>query len=78
LSLADAIAVAKEKNPAFQQAQNNRGPAAWAVRGAFTSLVIPSVTASGSLGYTGSGSQTFLTQSVFQSGSTVSSFYDLD
>ncbi|HZE94273.1 MAG TPA: TolC family protein [Gemmatimonadales bacterium] len=77
LSLADAIAVAKEKNPAFQQAQNNRGPAAWAVRGAFTSLVIPSVTAAGGMGYTGSGSQTFLTQSVFQSGSTISSFYDL-
>lgn len=77
LSLADAIAVAREKNPAFRQAQNNRGPAAWAVRGAYSSLLIPSVTASGGMSYTGPGSQTFLAQSFSQSVSTVSSFYDL-
>jgi len=77
LSLADAISVAKEKNPAFQQAQNNRGPAAWGVRGAFSSLLIPSVMASGGMSYTGPGSQTFLAQSFSQSVSTVSSFYDL-
>ncbi|PYP38934.1 MAG: hypothetical protein DMD48_08230, partial [Gemmatimonadetes bacterium] len=77
LSLADAISVAKEKNPAFQQAQNNRGPAAWAVRGAFSSLLVPSVMASGGMSYTGPGSQTFLAQSFSQSVSTVSSFYDL-
>src|SRR6266498_3201570 len=77
LSLADAISVAKEKNPAFQQAQNNRGPAAWGVRGAYSSLLIPSLTASGGMSYTGPGSQTFLTESFTQSVSTVSSFYDL-
>src|SRR6266487_3988306 len=77
LSLADAISVAKEKNPAFQQAQNNRGPAAWAVRGAFSSLLVPSVVASGSMSYTGPGSQTFLATSFSQPVSTVSSFYDL-
>lgn len=77
LSLADAISVAKQQNPAFQQAQNNRGPAAWGVRGAFSSLVVPSVTAAGGMTYTGPGSQTFLTSSFTQSVSTVSSFYDL-
>src|SRR6266508_2580995 len=77
LSLADAIAVAREKNPAYRQAQNNRGPAAWGVRNAYSSLLIPSITASGGMSYTGPGSQTFLAQSFSQSVSTVSSFYDL-
>lgn len=77
LSLADAIAVAREKNPAYRQAENNRGPAAWGVRNAYSSLLIPSFTASGGMSYTGPGSQTFLAQSFSQSVSTVSSFYDL-
>lgn len=77
LSLADAIAVARDKNPAFRQVQNNRGPAAWGVRNAYSSLLIPTVTASGGMSYTGPGSQTFLAQSFSQSVSTVSSFYDL-
>ena len=77
LSLADAIAVARDKNPAYRQAQNNRGPAAWGVRNAISSLLIPSFTASGGMNYTGPGSQTFLTSSFTQSVSTVSSFYDL-
>ena len=77
LSLADAIAVAREKNPAYRQAQNNRGPAAWGVRNAYSSLLIPTVTAAGGMSYTGPGSQTFLAQSFSQSVSTVSSFYDL-
>ena len=77
LSLHDAIAVAREKNPAYRQAENNRGPAAWGVRGAYSSLLIPSVTASGGMTYTGPGSQTFLAQSFSQSVSTVSSSYDL-
>ncbi|OLB48504.1 MAG: hypothetical protein AUI08_10610 [Gemmatimonadetes bacterium 13_2_20CM_2_65_7] len=77
LSLADAIAVARDKNPAYRQVLNNRGPAAWGVRSAISSLVIPTLTASGGMTYTGPGSQTFLTQSFSQSISTVSSFYDL-
>src|SRR5437867_8680267 len=36
LSLADAIASAREKNPAFREVQNNRGPAAWGVRNAYS------------------------------------------
>ncbi len=77
LSLADAIAIARDRNPIYREALNNRGPAAWAVRGAFSSLVIPSVTAAGGMSYTGPGSQTFLSSSFSQSVSTVSSFYDL-
>src|SRR5258705_7165640 len=77
LSLSDAIAVAREKNPAFRQAQNNRAPAAWGVRGAYSSLLIPSIITSGGMSYTGPGSQTFLSSSFTQSVSTVSSFYDV-
>jgi outer membrane protein len=77
LSLADAISVARDKNPAYRQTLNDRGPAAWGVRSAISSLFIPSVNAAGGMSYTGSGSQTFLSSSFSQSVSTVSSFYDL-
>lgn len=77
LSLADAIALAREQNPAYRQALNNRGPAAWGVRNAYTSLLIPTVTTAAGMSYTGPGSQTFLSSSFSQSVSTVSSFYDL-
>src|SRR5881628_4262160 len=66
LSLADAIALARERNPAYRQAQNNRGPAAWGVRNAWGQLV-PSLTTSAGMSYTGPGSQTFLTSSFTQS-----------
>jgi outer membrane protein len=77
LSLADAIAVAREKNPAYRQALSNRGPAAWGVRNAITSVFLPSFTVAGGMTYTGPGSQTFLTQSFSQQVSTLSSFYNL-
>jgi outer membrane protein len=77
LSLADAIALARDQNPAYRQALNNRGPAAWGVRNAYTSLLIPNVTTAAGMSYTGQGSQTFLSSSFSQSVSTVSSFYDL-
>jgi outer membrane protein len=77
LSLADAISVARENNPGYRRAQNNRGPASWAVRNAYSSLILPSFSAAGGMTYTGPGSQTFLAQSFSQSVSTLSSFYDL-
>ncbi len=46
LSLADAIAIARDRNPVYRQALNNRGPAAWGVRNAYSSLLIPNVTTS--------------------------------
>jgi outer membrane protein len=76
LSLADAIALARERNPAYRQALNNHGPAAWGVRNAWGQL-LPSVSTGAGMSYTGPGSQTFLSSSFTQSVSTVSSFYNL-
>ncbi len=77
LSLADAIAIARDHNPIYRQTLNNRGPAAWANRNAFASLLIPQASLSGSLGYSGTGSQRFLTSNFSQSYSTVSSSYSI-
>jgi outer membrane protein len=76
LSLADAIALAREYSPPYRQAQNDRGPAAWGARNAYASF-LPSVTASGGLGYAGPGQQRFLTQDFSQSVGTWSSSYNL-
>jgi len=51
LSLADAIAIAREQNPAYRQVLNNRGPAAWGTRSAYSSLLLPSVMVSGGVAY---------------------------
>ena len=77
LSLADAIALARAHNPAYRQFLNDRHPAAWAVRNAAASLLIPTVTASGALGYAGPGQQNFLTSSFSQSVATWSTNYAL-
>ncbi len=77
LSLVDAIAIAHEHNPSYRQTLNNRGPSAWGVRNAFASLVLPSVTASGGIGYSGPGQQRFLTSNFSQSVATLSSNYSL-
>src|SRR2546428_17841 len=77
LSLADAIALAREHNPAYRQTIHDRSPAAWGVRNAWSSLWLPSVTASGGVGYAGPGEQNFLTSSFSQSVSTWSSSYSL-
>src|SRR2546430_16684917 len=75
LSLADAIALARQHNPAYRQTIHDRSPAAWGVRNAWSSLWLPSVTASGGVGYAGPGEQNFLTASFSQSVSTWSSNY---
>jgi len=75
LSLADAIALARQHNPAYRQTIHDRSPAAWGVRNAWSSLWLPSVTASGGVGYAGPGEQNFLTSSFSQSVSTWSSNY---
>ena len=75
LSLSDAIALAREHNPAYRQTIHDRSPAAWSVRNAWSSLWLPSVTASGGVGYAGPGEQNFLTSSFSQSVSTWSSSY---
>lgn len=77
LSLADAITIAREHSPAYRQATNDRTPAAWGVRNAWSALFMPSLTASGGVSYTGPGEQTFLTSSFEQDVSTISSSYNL-
>jgi len=75
LSLADAIALARQHNPLYRQTIHDRSPAAWGVRSAWSSLWLPSVTASGGVAYAGPGEQNFLTSSFSQSVSTWSSSY---
>lgn len=76
LSLADALALAREYSPAYRQALHDRSPAAWGVRNAYASL-LPSVTASGGLGYAGPGQQRFLTADFSQSVGVWSTNYNL-
>jgi outer membrane protein len=77
LSLTDALSIAREHNPAYRQTVNNRGPAAWANRNAFANLIIPQATAQGTLGYSGTGSQRFLSSNFSQSYATVNSSYSI-
>lgn len=77
LSLADAIAIAREHNPAYRQALNTRAPAVWGERNAWASLVLPTFSASGGLGYSGPGQQRFLTSNFSQTVATSSSNYNL-
>jgi outer membrane protein len=76
LSLTDALALARQYSPAYRQALNDRGPAAWGTRNAYASL-LPSVTASGGLGYAGPGQQRFLTADFSQTVGTWSTNYNL-
>jgi outer membrane protein len=75
LSLTDAITLARANNPFYRQAINDRAPAAWAVRSAWSTMLVPSVSAAGGIGYAGPGQQTFLTSNFSQSVSTLSSSY---
>lgn len=77
LSLADALRIARDHNPAFLQVVNNRGPAAWANRNAWLSLFVPTAQAQGTMGYSGTGSQRFLSSNFSQTYATVSSNYSI-
>ena len=76
LSLANAIALARDSSPAYRQALHDRAPAAWGVRNAWGSF-LPTVTASAGGGYAGPGEQTFLTASFSQNVATWSSNYSV-
>jgi len=54
LSLADAVSLAAENNPEYQTQRNQLRSAMWGVRAAYGSW-LPSVSASGGLGYTATG-----------------------
>src|SRR5437762_3243061 len=77
LSLADALALAHAHNPLYRQVLHDRGPAGWAARNAWSSTFLPTLTASGGVGYAGSGQQRFLTANFSQNVSTLSSSYGL-
>src|SRR5947207_6671833 len=75
LSLADAIALARQHNPAYRVTLNDRTPAGWGVRNAWSSLLLPNLTVSGGVAYAGPGEQNFLTSSFSRGVSTWSSSY---
>jgi outer membrane protein len=58
LSLADALAQARRNSPTYRQVLNNEAPAKWGVRNAYGNL-LPSVSASADMGYTGEGESNF-------------------
>ncbi|HEX4562620.1 MAG TPA: TolC family protein [Gemmatimonadales bacterium] len=78
LSLSDAIAIARDNNPAYRQTLSTRTASLWNARSAWANLFIPQASASGSIGYTGAGSQNFLATSFSQPTSTASSQYSLN
>ena len=78
LSLSDAITIARDNNPAYRQTLATRTASLWNARSAWANLFIPTATASGSIGYTGAGSQNFLATSFSQPVSTASSNYSLN
>lgn len=74
LSLADALAQARVNSPSFRSAQNDNQVAAWSVRNAYGALV-PTLSVSSGMGYTGSGSSTFGGTNFNQSSPALTSTY---
>ena len=83
LSLEEALGQARSNSPTYRQTLNDANPAKWAVRNAYGNL-LPSVTASGDLGYTGSGQSNFgggfvrPTSAFLTSGYSLGLFWQLD
>jgi outer membrane protein len=76
LTLDDALRQARANSPAYRQTLNNASPARWGVRSAYASL-LPTVTASSDLGYTGSGQANFGSGFTRPTTSFVTSGYSL-
>src|SRR5207237_9175258 len=76
LSLAEALRQARANSPTYRQTLNDATPAKWGVRNAYGSL-LPSLTASSDLGYTGSGETNFGGGFVQPTSSFVTSGYSL-
>ena len=74
LTLEDAVDIARLNNPVLRQTANNLAGTTWGVRNAYASF-LPSLTLSGSMGYTGAGSQRFLTSEFIQPSATIGSSY---
>lgn len=78
LSLAEAIQQAERHSPAYRQVQNDAGAARWGVRNAYSSMLLPSLSVGGSLGYTGAGSATFGGSLFNQSSPSLTSGYGIN
>ncbi len=76
LSLRDAVELASRYNPALRQIRNDEPGAVWGVRSAYASF-LPTFNVSGMLGYSGAGTQAFLTTAFEQPSSTLGSSYSL-
>jgi outer membrane protein len=77
LTLAEAVDLARLYNPLLRQTANDLTGTRWGVRNAYASFV-PNVSLNGSMGYTGAGSQTFLTEQFVQQSSTIGSSYGIN
>lgn len=77
LGLQEAIDLGLEYSPVYRQRANDRGPAAWGVRNALAATFLPSFMASGSVSYSGPGSQRFLAAEFVQPSATLGSSYFL-
>lgn len=75
VSLQEAIDQARASSPAYRQVLNDEGPANWAVRNAWSSLFLPSLSVSGGMSYTGTGESRFGGGLTNRSPSFVSSNY---
>jgi outer membrane protein len=75
VSLAQALDEAQRHSPTYRQTLNDAWGARWAVRNAYASLFLPTLTVGGNLGYTGSGSATFGGTFFNQSSPSLSSGY---
>jgi outer membrane protein len=74
LTLADAVDIARVNNPLLRQTANDIAGTTWGVRNAYASF-LPTLSLSGGIGYTGAGSQFFLTSQFVQPSATIGSSY---
>ena len=74
LTLSQVLEDARGNSPTYRSALNNEGPAEWGVRNAFGALV-PNLSLSSGMGYTGSGASTFGGSTFNQSSPALSSNY---
>ena len=74
LALADAVDIGRQNNPLLRQTANNLVGTTWGVRNAYASF-LPTLTLSGGFGYSGAGSQRFLTSEFIQPSATIGSSY---
>jgi len=74
LTLSQVLEEARANSPGYRSSLNDLGPAEWGVRNAFGSL-IPNLSLSSGMGYTGSGASTFGGSTFNQSSPALSSSY---